>query len=244
VKDRFTRLSDKDGCRVEDCRVDWEKHLPQFVVPIFRPNKPTTITIKLAKCIYSALLHEKKVGWGIIVHKLAAREAVKIGGTKGCFLTPFLYHLYSHHECLTDREKVRLEKCPKQPDRNPARNQADNSGGKGNPDEGADEQSNRSEPGGEEASQPDEEDKLDRVSDERGGRNRKGMNRMRGAHSKRAPGGNIRRRGRTLSGARRRATTTSRSSPHPGRRRTGWRARDGKQEGEPGTHEQAQEAQE
>ena len=112
VKDRFTSLSEKDGFRVEDCRIGREKRLLQFLVPIFSPDKPTTIVIKLAKCIYSALLHGKKVGWGIIVQEMAKKEALKIGGAKGCPLTPFLYHLYSHHRCLTDREKVRLEKRP------------------------------------------------------------------------------------------------------------------------------------
>jgi hypothetical protein len=90
-------------------------------VSIFSSDKPTTIVIKLAKCIYSAYLHGKKVGWGIIVHEMAAKEAFKIGGAKGCPLTPFVYHLYSHRKCLTNRERVRLEKRLALVDLNPAR---------------------------------------------------------------------------------------------------------------------------
>ncbi len=39
-----------------------EKRLLQFLVPILSPDKPTTITIKLAKGIYSALHYKKTIG--------------------------------------------------------------------------------------------------------------------------------------------------------------------------------------
>lgn len=79
-------------------------------MPIFSPDKPTTLVIKLAKATYSAYLQCWKIGWGIIPHKLTKKEALKIRGTKGCPLAPFVYHLYAQHGLLTDRKKVRMEK--------------------------------------------------------------------------------------------------------------------------------------
>jgi hypothetical protein len=75
VKDRFTRLSDKDGFKVEHCKTPREKRLLQFLVPIFSPDKPTTITIKLAKGIYSALHYKKTIRWGIVVQELVKHDA-------------------------------------------------------------------------------------------------------------------------------------------------------------------------
>ena len=67
---------------MEDCRIGREKRLLQFLVPIFSPDKPTTIVIKLAKCIYSALLHGKKVGWGISSTRWRRRRRSKLEGPK------------------------------------------------------------------------------------------------------------------------------------------------------------------
>jgi hypothetical protein len=122
------------------------------MVPIFSADKHTTITIKLEKFIFSALLYGTTIGWRIIVRELVNREAVKLRGTKGCPLTPFLYHLYSQYRCLTNREWVRLEKHPAHPDRNPAWKQANNPTGEDSPDERDDEQGDRSQPSGQEAS--------------------------------------------------------------------------------------------
>jgi hypothetical protein len=159
VTDRFTPLSKKDGFKVEYAWIPKEKRLLRFMVLIFRLDKPTTITIKLVKCIYFALVYKKATRWGIIVQKLVNGEAGKIGGTKGCPLTPFLYHLYPQHRCLTDREKVKLEKRPVQPDWNPARKPANTLGREASPDRGNGKQGDKSKPGGQEASRPGEEER-------------------------------------------------------------------------------------
>jgi hypothetical protein len=70
VKERFFWMSDKDGFKVEDCKTPREQRLLQFLVPIFSPDKPTTITIKLAKGIYSALHYNKTIKWGILVQEI------------------------------------------------------------------------------------------------------------------------------------------------------------------------------
>jgi hypothetical protein len=122
VKERFSRLSEKDGFKVEHCKTPREKRLLQFLVPILSPDKPTTITIKLAKGIYSPLHYNKTIGWGILVQEIVDREASKIRGTKGCPIAPFLYHMYDKHGCLSDREKEKLETQPVPPvDRRPAK---------------------------------------------------------------------------------------------------------------------------
>lgn len=130
VKDQFKSISDKDGFRVDDCRSNRKRRLLQFLVPILSPNKPTTYVIKLTKAVYEAYLHDRKIGWGLIVHEMTVREALKIGGAKGCPLSPFVY-MYAQHGLLTDREKVLMEKRQKRVDRDPATNRVEKSGRRG-----------------------------------------------------------------------------------------------------------------
>jgi hypothetical protein len=56
VKAQFSHLSDHDGFKMADCRRPREQRLLQYVVPILNPEKPTTLTVTLARGIYSALL--------------------------------------------------------------------------------------------------------------------------------------------------------------------------------------------
>ena len=57
-----------------------------------------------------------------MIQEIVNREAMKIGGAKGCPIAPFLYHLYDKHGCLTDREKAKLEKPTLPPaDRSPGK---------------------------------------------------------------------------------------------------------------------------
>ena len=176
VKERFSHISDKDGFKVEDCKTPREQRLLQFLVPIFSPDKPTTITITLAKGIYSALYYKKKINWGFVVQRNVNREASKIGGTKGCPIAPFLYHLYAKHGCLTDREKARLETQPVPVERSPAKKKAARPGGERNrarrvqeeeeEEEDAGGQGDRSESEEREMAHPEEREGADRTDRE------------------------------------------------------------------------------
>jgi hypothetical protein len=61
VKARFTHISDHDGFKVADCILPREQRLLQYVVPILNPEKPTTLTVTLARGIYSALLRGRRI---------------------------------------------------------------------------------------------------------------------------------------------------------------------------------------
>jgi hypothetical protein len=109
VKDRFTYLSDHDGFKVTDCVNPREQRLLEYVVPILNPEKPTTLTVTLAREILSALHRRKKINWAYLVHRNIQKMARTMGSKKGCALAPFLYHLYEKNGCITSTERKRLE---------------------------------------------------------------------------------------------------------------------------------------
>ena len=69
VKERFSFLSDHDGFKVADCLNPREQRLLEYVVPILNPEKPTTLTVTLARGILSALHRRKQINWGYLVHR-------------------------------------------------------------------------------------------------------------------------------------------------------------------------------
>ena len=121
VKARFIYLSDHDGFKVADCMYPREQRLLQYVVPILNPEKPTTLTVTLARGIFSALLRKKKINWAYLVHKNTQKWARNLDNKKGCPLAPFLYHLYEKEGCITEEEKKRLEIPPIPGLRSPAK---------------------------------------------------------------------------------------------------------------------------
>jgi hypothetical protein len=98
------------------------------VVPILNLEKPTTLTVTLAKGIPSTLYHRKKINWGFLLHRNAKQMATSLGSKKGCALAPFLYHLYEKHGCITEQEKKRLEIPLISGDRSPAKKKATHPG--------------------------------------------------------------------------------------------------------------------
>ena len=52
-----------------------------------------------------AYFTERMVAWGQVVHDIVEKMWLRIGKTKGSFISPFLFHLYKRHNCLS-REEV------------------------------------------------------------------------------------------------------------------------------------------
>lgn len=71
-----------------------------FKVPILSPDKPTTCTINLMKANYEAYLNDWMTAWGFILDDVVNQKVLKIGGQKGCALTPFIYYLYARNAIL------------------------------------------------------------------------------------------------------------------------------------------------
>jgi hypothetical protein len=94
------------------------------VVPILNLEKPTTLTVTLARGIYSALLRARRINWAILLHRNTQKWAVNLDSKKGCPLAPFLHHLYERHGCLTEEERKRLEIMPIPGLKSPAKRRA------------------------------------------------------------------------------------------------------------------------
>ena len=109
VKERFSYISDHDGFKVTNCLNPREQRLLEYVVPILNLEKPTTLTVTLARGILSALHHRVRINWAYLIHKNTQKMARNLWSKKGCALAPFLYHLYGKNGCLTDEERRRLE---------------------------------------------------------------------------------------------------------------------------------------
>ncbi len=129
VKARFIYLSDHDGFKVADCKDPREQRLLQYVVPILNPEKPSTLTVTLARGIFSTLLRKKKINWAYLVHRNTQKWARNLDNKKGCPLAPFLYHLYEKNGCITEEEKKRLEIPPIPGVRSPAKKKTTLPGG-------------------------------------------------------------------------------------------------------------------
>ena len=79
-----------------------------FLVPILHPERPKRVTVRLASTIIAARFEGLEVNWGLILLEVMKRHVANMKGTKGCSLTPFLYHFYGHFQLLNDAEKIEL----------------------------------------------------------------------------------------------------------------------------------------
>ena len=96
----------------------------KYVVPILNLEKPTTLTVTLARGILSALHHRVRINWAYLVHRNTQKMAQNLWSKKGCALAPFLYHLYEKNGCLTDEERRRLENPPVPGEKSPGKRKA------------------------------------------------------------------------------------------------------------------------
>ena len=88
------QVDPKDGYSVSDCRVDRNRRLLEFLIPIVHPNKPTRVTITIGNTIFSALDGGREVDWRVVFRDMMQRLAKGVGKPKPTFICPFLFHIY------------------------------------------------------------------------------------------------------------------------------------------------------
>jgi len=106
VKDLFGGGPDShDGYKVENCTEIRIKAVLEFLAPIINPEKPLRLQVRLANTIVGAFRGVIEVDWGVLIRDLVQRLAKNVGKTRPSPLSPFLYHLYRHHEILSEKEE-------------------------------------------------------------------------------------------------------------------------------------------
>ena len=101
--------SEKNGFQVDDCHHPREQRILQFLVSIFNPDKPTTVTMQVIRAIYGAYTGDRVCGWHHLIDDMVQRKFRKVESKKGCPLASFLLDLYARHGVLTPDETHALE---------------------------------------------------------------------------------------------------------------------------------------
>jgi len=98
----------KEGYAISDCRVERHKRGLEFLIPILYPERPTRVTITMANTIFGAL-ENRPTHWGIVIAEVVGKLADHIGRNKNSVITPYLFHLYHHHDLLNVQELVQYD---------------------------------------------------------------------------------------------------------------------------------------
>ena len=69
-------------------------------MPIFNPEKPKRISLTMANTLFGALSGVRPVNWGLLIHEIVGRALPNIE-KKPFYLSPFIFHLYKHYDCIT-----------------------------------------------------------------------------------------------------------------------------------------------
>ena len=104
---RFMHQVDpKDRYSVSDCRVDRNRRLLEFLIPIVHPDKPTRVTITIENTIFGALDGGREVDWGVVFRDMIQRLEKGVGKPKSTPICPFLFHIYEGQGLLTAEEEL------------------------------------------------------------------------------------------------------------------------------------------
>ena len=91
---------------MSDCRVDRNRRLLEFLIPIVHPDKPTRVTITIGNTIFGALDGRREVDWGVVFRDMVQRLAKGVGKPKPTPICPFLFHIYEGQGLLTAEEEL------------------------------------------------------------------------------------------------------------------------------------------
>ena len=107
VEDKFLHEGhSKDGFPVRECRIDQERKVLEFLVPIVHLNKPTQVTQTLENTIFRVLEGDRPIDWSKIFMDLVNRLVGGAGKSKPTPICPFGYHLYESQGLQTEEEET------------------------------------------------------------------------------------------------------------------------------------------
>ena len=97
----------KDGFHPGNCGNPRERRVTKFIMPILNLEKPKRLSITMANTIFGAMFGVRSVNWGRTIQEFVKKSLPHIG-RKPSFLSPYILHLYQHHECVNEAEEDML----------------------------------------------------------------------------------------------------------------------------------------
>ena len=104
-----TSINPKDGHAISDCIDPRERRVLEFVILIFYPEKPGTVTKEIGNIVFGALSKEYKVSWGQVIHEVVDKLISVLEKKKPIPISPYLFHLYNKFKCLRKEEMQQVE---------------------------------------------------------------------------------------------------------------------------------------
>lgn len=74
---------------------------------ILSPEMPKRLSITMANILFGAMSGVRPVNWGNLIHKYMEKFLPHID-KKPSYLSPYILHLYQHHECVNEAEEDML----------------------------------------------------------------------------------------------------------------------------------------
>ena len=79
--------------------------MPEFVVPILYPKKPTRVTVTVGNTIFRAYMGEREVDWALVMRDTVKRLLAEIGKSKPTSIYSYLLHFYIAHDVVQVEDK-------------------------------------------------------------------------------------------------------------------------------------------
>ncbi|CAM6084923.1 unnamed protein product [Calypogeia fissa] len=106
LKTFFTgKIDPRDGFGIDQCFDKDVKRVLEFLVPIFHPEKPKRVTVRLGSTIVASLRNQEKINWASIFIEVMQKQAGSLKQKKGISLSTYLHILYYSEKVLTKGEK-------------------------------------------------------------------------------------------------------------------------------------------
>ena len=97
-------VNPKDGYVVGDCEDFRAKQVLEFLIPILYVEKPTRVTVTVRNTIFGALLGDRPMDWGLLIHDVVAQMVGLVSKGKPTMVCPFMFHLYKERQVLRSSE--------------------------------------------------------------------------------------------------------------------------------------------
>ena len=97
-------MNPKDGYAVGDCEDFRAKQVLEFLIPILYPEKPTWVTVTMGNTVFRALMEDRSVDWGLLIHNVVAWMVGLVSKGKPTMVCPFMFHLYKERQVFWSSE--------------------------------------------------------------------------------------------------------------------------------------------
>jgi hypothetical protein len=102
------KIDTKEGWSLDQCTDKDLRRVLDFLNPIFHPEKPRKLTVRLGSTFAAALYQKVEINWASLLLDVMQRQVNNITGRKGVSLSPYLFQFYAAERVLTRAERTML----------------------------------------------------------------------------------------------------------------------------------------